>query len=117
MIIVRIFFCFFINYRNTYVLLVDEDQSTRNNKTHIFGIITSIDLLQFIVKHNKSNDDAKQNGSSEEEKINSTVAKESEALKWMRSIWSKQADFFFLPVEIHYYDLLLFFFFGIKEEK
>ena len=36
--------------------LVDQDQSTRQNKTHIFGIITSIDLLEFIVKHNKSSE-------------------------------------------------------------
>ncbi|CAF5195048.1 unnamed protein product, partial [Rotaria magnacalcarata] len=33
---------------------LDQDQSTRQNKTHIFGIITSIDLLDFIVKNNKN---------------------------------------------------------------
>ncbi len=61
-------------------LLVDQDQSTRQNKTHIFGIITSIDLLDFIVKHSKSSEPIKQNGCHHEEKITSTVAKQSEAL-------------------------------------
>lgn len=32
-----------------------QDQSTRQSKTHIFGIITSIDLLDFIVKNKKEN--------------------------------------------------------------
>ena len=31
----------------------------RQNRTHIFGIITSVDLLNFIVKHNKSNEKSK----------------------------------------------------------
>ena len=48
-------------------LSVDQDQGTRQSKTHIFGIITSIDLLEFIVKNNK--------------KSGSEIAKETEALK------------------------------------
>ncbi|CAF1440280.1 unnamed protein product [Rotaria sordida] len=60
---------------------LDQDQSTRQNKTHIFGIITSIDLLEFIVKHNKSNGNDKQNSLPEEKKTNSIIAQESEALK------------------------------------
>ncbi|CAF0846666.1 unnamed protein product [Rotaria sp. Silwood1] len=58
-----------------------QDQSTRQNKTHIFGIITSIDLLEFIVKHNKSNEAIKQNGIPQEEKTSSIIAKESEVLQ------------------------------------
>jgi len=66
--------------------LVDQDHSTRQNKTHIFGIITSIDLLDFIVKNNKSaeastSEAVKQNGFHPEEKLKTiNVAKESEAL-------------------------------------
>ncbi|CAF3739983.1 unnamed protein product [Rotaria sp. Silwood1] len=57
------------------------DQSTRQHKTHIFGIITSIDLLEFIVKRNESNKAVKLNSVPQEEKTSSTVAKESEALQ------------------------------------
>ncbi|UJR15887.1 hypothetical protein I4U23_002812 [Adineta vaga] len=63
-----------------------QDAATRQNKTHIFGIITSIDLLDFIVKHNKSSElmngnAIKQNGFHSQEKVKpSVVAKESEAL-------------------------------------
>ncbi|CAF1398866.1 unnamed protein product [Rotaria magnacalcarata] len=52
---------------------LDQDQSTRQNKTHIFGIITSIDLLDFIVKNNKNA--AISNGFHHEEKTNSAAAK------------------------------------------
>ncbi len=64
----------------------DQDHSTRQNKTHIFGIITSIDLLDFIVKHNKSgeasnSETVKQNGFHPEDKLKTIrIAKESEAL-------------------------------------
>ncbi|CAF3725770.1 unnamed protein product [Rotaria sp. Silwood1] len=60
---------------------LDLDQSTRQHKTHIFGIITSIDLLEFIVKRNESNKAVKLNSVPQEEKTSSTVAKESEALQ------------------------------------
>lgn len=65
--------------------LVDQDQTTRQNKTHIFGIITGIDLLEFIVKHDKSGETnsgetIKQNGCHQEAKDESIVAKQSEAL-------------------------------------
>ena len=69
-----------------HLSLVDQDQSTRQNKTHIFGIITSIDLLEFIVKHDKSGETnsgetIKQNGCHDEVKEDqSIVAKQSEAL-------------------------------------
>ncbi|CAF3325075.1 unnamed protein product [Rotaria socialis] len=52
---------------------LDQDQSTRQNKTHIFGIITSIDLLDFIVKNNKNA--AITNGFHHEEKTNFVVSK------------------------------------------
>ncbi|CAF0862533.1 unnamed protein product [Adineta steineri] len=65
----------------------DQDHSTRQSKTHIFGIITSIDLLNYIVKHNKSGEmsnggTTKQNGiHHHHEKIRTTsIAKECEAL-------------------------------------
>ncbi|CAF1233299.1 unnamed protein product, partial [Rotaria sp. Silwood1] len=58
----------------------DQDHLTRQNKTHKFGIITSIDLLNFIVKHNKSNEIVKENDLHDEEKTTSPVAQESEAL-------------------------------------
>lgn len=58
-----------------------QDQATRQSKTHIFGIITSIDLLDFIVKNKKSTDETiKQNGCHHEAKIESIVATQSEAL-------------------------------------
>ncbi|CAF4016313.1 unnamed protein product [Rotaria sp. Silwood1] len=57
-----------------------QDHLTRQNKTHKFGIITSIDLLNFIVKHNKSNEIVKENDLHDEEKTTSPVAQESEAL-------------------------------------
>lgn len=60
--------------------LADQDRSTRQNKTHIFGIITSIDLLEFIVKHEKSGETVKQNGCHEEAKGESIIARQSEAL-------------------------------------
>ena len=58
----------------------------RQNKTHIFGIITSIDLLDYIVKHNQSGEpingeSVKQNGIHCGDAIKSSViAKECEAL-------------------------------------
>ncbi len=60
--------------------LADQDQEKRQNKTHIFGIITSIDLLEFIVKNNKSNETIKQNGFHQEVKVQSTITRQNEAL-------------------------------------
>jgi cystathionine beta-synthase len=57
-----------------------QNQEKRQNKTHIFGIITSIDLLEFIVKNDKSNESIKQNGFHQEAKSLSIIAKQSEAL-------------------------------------
>lgn len=62
-----------------------QDQSNRQSKTHIFGIITSIDLLDFIVKHNKSNELTNghapaTNGFHQEQKKKSLVAEASESL-------------------------------------
>lgn len=69
--------------KNTYhqSLVLDQDQSTRQSKTHIFGIITSIDLLEFIVKHNKQNETAMTNGFHDEEKKGSKIAEQTEALQ------------------------------------
>lgn len=44
-----------------------QDQGTRQSKTHIFGIITSIDLLEFIVKNNKTTEATLANGCHKEE--------------------------------------------------
>ena len=77
---------FVLNLLFIHRSLADQDQSTRQNKTHIFGIITSIDLLEFIVKHDKSGETnpgetIKQNGCHEEAKdAQSIVATQSEAL-------------------------------------
>jgi len=86
MITVRLFLILIYRHENYFFLqLADQDQSTRQSKTHIFGIITSIDLLEFIVKQNKpseasTDETIKQNGFHQEAKIKSTVAKQSEAL-------------------------------------
>lgn len=48
-------------------LSLDQDQGTRQSKTHIFGIITSIDLLEFIVKNNKTIESTLANGCHKEE--------------------------------------------------
>ena len=76
-----------INHR----LFLDQDEGTRQNKSHIFGIITSIDLLDFIVKNKQttengvseeknSTENLKQNGCHHAAKNKSEVAEQSEAL-------------------------------------
>jgi hypothetical protein len=84
----KIIFLFLIyRHENCFLFcqLADQDQSTRQIKTHIFGIITSIDLLDFIVKQSKggeasTNEPIQQNGYHQETKTKLTVAKQSEAL-------------------------------------
>jgi hypothetical protein len=71
---------FFLSKSLVSSRLTDQNQEKRQNKTHIFGIITSIDLLEFIVKNDKSNESIKQNGFHQEAKSLSIIAKQSEAL-------------------------------------
>ena len=64
-------------------LSLDQDQGSRQSKTHIFGIITSIDLLEFIVKHNKKTETVApvSNGFHAAKENGSEIANETEALK------------------------------------
>jgi len=61
-----------------------DKQDNRQNKPHIFGIITSIDLLDYIVKNkgadNETDSNCKQNGCHKEAKNGQTIAEQSEAL-------------------------------------
>jgi len=57
-----------------------QDEEKRQNKTHIFGIITSIDLLEYIVKRDKSTEPIHQNGSHDEANGHSLVGDQSESL-------------------------------------
>lgn len=82
----KIHFHFERNFHFFSVFRLDHDQDTRETKPHIFGIITSIDLLDYIVKNKAANENqvntAKQNGyHSAASNGNATVAEQSEALK------------------------------------
>lgn len=45
-------FFFYFVFVFVFLRVTDQDQSIRQSKTHIFGIITSIDLLDYIMKNN-----------------------------------------------------------------
>lgn len=72
-----------IKFYILFVFKLDDNQDNRQNKPHIFGIITSIDLLDYIVKNRnieENDDNVKQNGCHKEMQNGQTIAEQSEAL-------------------------------------